>query len=110
MMRFARKGWVVVVLCLGMAGAGCPNGPGPGPGEPDSGTNPPDKKVHPQAARTLSCGGMDLRIPDLDASMTLAWASFLVAQQNQAAFAPLGGEARRTMFDTCILPAIVGEK
>ncbi|MFP2960031.1 hypothetical protein ACLEPN_19935 [Myxococcus sp. 1LA] len=97
---------VVAAFLLGSLGAGCSD-PGPDSG-PDAQT--PDRRVHPQSERSLTCGGMDLRIPALDASMTLAWASFQVAQQNQEAIAPLTAEARRTLFDTCVLPAIVGEK
>ena len=88
---------------LGVGGFACSN---PGPANP--GPETPGAKVHPQGERTLACNGFDLRIPALDESMTLAWASFQVAQQNQEVLAPLESEARRSLFDACVLPAIVG--
>ncbi|WP_164011929.1 hypothetical protein [Pyxidicoccus trucidator] len=102
----ARDARALAAALLGLSGVACSEpdpGPGPGPGTPE-------KKVHTQAERTLACDGHELRIPALDESMTLAWASFQVAQQNQEALASLGAEARKSLFDACVIPAIVGTK
>lgn len=70
----------------------------------------PDLKVHPQPGRPLSCNGFDLQLPALDESMTPAWASFQIAQLNQEALAPLGPEERKALFESCVLPAMVGAR
>ncbi len=105
----ARQALVGAAVLLGLSGFACSSEPDPGPG-PGPGPGPTEPKVHTQPERTLSCGGHALRIPALDASMTAAWASFQVAQENQAALASLGVEARKSLFEACIIPAITGTK
>jgi hypothetical protein len=96
----ARQGALVATVAL-VSGLACTGPEAPMPREPDL-------KVHPQPACTLSCNGFDLQLPALDESMAPAWASFQIAQLNQEALAPLGAEERRSLFETCVIPAMLG--
>ncbi|QRK09618.1 hypothetical protein JQX13_05655 [Archangium violaceum] len=104
----ARRALVFAAVLLGVGGLACPSPQPPEPPPPDQ--EKPELKVHPRDSGTLVCHGFELRIPALDESMTPAWASFQIAQLNQEALAPLAPDARKALFEACVIPAIQGEK